>query len=150
MPGHPEHDNNDTGIGEAVAEHQRSQEVLGGGEEAADDFAGARGALLQLADLPFAEGKEGGFRQRKEETGAGERDECRYCKNWPHWLLKVNCTGLTVPNWVVADKRKGMGALRRAHLATTATRFAPLRGVSSLSSTHLWRRGPGRGGSVSR
>ena len=48
----------------------------------ADDPAKARFALGQLSHLPFAEGKEGRFRERKEETCAGGDQNYDYGRNW--------------------------------------------------------------------
>src|SRR5208283_327394 len=122
---------------------ERGQKVLRDGEEAADDFAGARGALLQLADLPFAEREKGGLGQRKEETGAGESDQRDECKNRRHWRFKSIARDLPYPigRWLTSAKGGNGGLPRRnARGELLGSLLSP-----ALPSTSVWRGGR-RGG----
>jgi hypothetical protein len=79
--GHPEADGEHGGGGEGIAKDHGGEEILWVGEELADDAADAGFAFRELPHLPFAEGKEGRFRERKEETCAGGEQNYHHGRN---------------------------------------------------------------------
>jgi hypothetical protein len=68
VQGHRQHG----GIGESVAKHKGGEQILRALQQLRHDPASAGIPLTELRHLPLAEGKQGGFRQRKEETRAGK------------------------------------------------------------------------------